>query len=107
MKFHIDIDCTPEEARRFLGLPDVGPMQQAMMDQVQQRMERALEQMDPETLMKMWLPAGLESWEQLQKAFWQQFTGGASGAGGGGPGGGEKGGQGGPGGKSGKGGGGR
>lgn len=95
MKFHIDIDCTPEEARRFLGLPDVAPMQAAMMEQVQQRMERALEQMDPETLMKMWLPAGLESWEQLQKAFWQQFTGGAGGPGGSG---GEKGGRGGKGG---------
>ena len=105
MKFHIDIDCTPEEARRFLGLPDVAPMQAAMMEQVQQRMERALEQMDPETLMKMWLPAGLESWEQLQKAFWQQFMGGAGGSGGGQKGG--QGGQGGQGGRGGKGGGGR
>lgn len=97
MKFHIDIDCTPEEARRFLGLPDVAPMQKAMMEQVQQRMEHALEQMGPETLMRMWLPAGVESWEQLQKAFWQQFMGGG-GPGGAGGSGGDKGGQGGKGG---------
>jgi fructose-specific phosphotransferase system IIC component len=24
MKVHVEIDCTPEEARTFLGLPDVG-----------------------------------------------------------------------------------
>ena len=24
MKVHIEIDCTPEEARTFMGLPDVG-----------------------------------------------------------------------------------
>jgi hypothetical protein len=23
MKVHVEIDCTPEEARRFMGLPDV------------------------------------------------------------------------------------
>ena len=24
MKVHVEIDCTPEEARSFMGLPDVG-----------------------------------------------------------------------------------
>lgn len=24
MKVHVEIDCTPEEARAFMGLPDVG-----------------------------------------------------------------------------------
>ena len=24
MKVHVEIDCTPEEARTFMGLPDVG-----------------------------------------------------------------------------------
>ena len=28
MKVNIEVDCTPDEARRFLGLPDVAPMQQ-------------------------------------------------------------------------------
>jgi len=26
MKFHVDVDCTPEEARSFLGLPDLAPI---------------------------------------------------------------------------------
>ncbi len=34
MKVTIEIDCTPIEAREFLGLPDVRPMQSAMMDKL-------------------------------------------------------------------------
>ena len=32
MKFTVDVDCTPEEARRFLGLPDLTPVHQAYID---------------------------------------------------------------------------
>ena len=58
MKVKIDIDCTPEEARAFIGLPDLGPMQQAMMAQMQERMKSALGGMDPEAMMKAWMPGG-------------------------------------------------
>ena len=30
--------------------------------------------MEPEQLLKTWLPAGLQGWEQLQKAFWTQMA---------------------------------
>jgi hypothetical protein len=30
----VEVDCTPEEARRFLGLPDVVPVQQALMEKL-------------------------------------------------------------------------
>lgn len=72
MKITIDVDCTPDEARRFLGLPDVAPMQKAMMDEIQRRMTENLKAMEPEQLFKTWLPIGLQGWEQLQKAFWRQ-----------------------------------
>jgi len=74
MKIHVDIDCTPEEARTFLGLPDVAPMQDALMAEIQKRMMANLEAMEPEHLLKTWLPAGLQGWEQLQKAFWTQMS---------------------------------
>ena len=73
MKIHVEIDCTPEEARAFLGLPDVGPMQEALMAELQKRMMANLQAMEPEQLFKTWLPAGLQGWEQLQKAFWTQM----------------------------------
>lgn len=32
MKVHIEIDCTPEEARSFMGLPDVGKANDIYID---------------------------------------------------------------------------
>lgn len=77
MKINVEIDCTPEEARTFLGLPDVAPMQEALMQQIKDRMEAALGGADPETLFKTWLPQGIAGLEQLQRAFWSQMTGGS------------------------------
>jgi hypothetical protein len=74
MKISIDIDCTPDEARHFLGLPDVKPMQDALMNQMQERLSSSLQAMDPETMMKTWLPASLQGFEQVQKMFWSQMT---------------------------------
>ena len=75
MKIKIDIDCTPEEARAFFGLPDVAPMQEAVMEDIKARLMEALGASDPEALFKTWLPAGLQGWEQAQKAFLAQMTG--------------------------------
>jgi hypothetical protein len=79
MKVTINIDCSPEEARTFLGLPDVGPMQEALMAEVQKRMEANIRAMDPEQMLKTWLPASLEGLEQMQKMFWGQMTAAAKG----------------------------
>ena len=74
MKVRVDIDCTPEEARSFLGLPDVGPMQETLTKEMQDRLMSAMRSMDPETLMKTWMPAGIAGLEQWQKMFWQAFN---------------------------------
>ncbi len=73
MKIKVDVECTPEEARTFLGLPDVKPMQDALLQQAQERMSAAMQAMDPETMMRTWMPAGVQSFENLQK-FWANFT---------------------------------
>lgn len=74
MKITVDIDCTPEEARTFLGLPDVKPMQDVLMQQIQDRMVSTLSAMEPETMLKTWLPAQVQGLEQIQKMFWSQFA---------------------------------
>ncbi|MDP2699241.1 DUF6489 family protein [Thalassospira sp.] len=76
MKVTVDIDCTPEELRTFFGLPDVQPMQQALMKDIEDRMKTNLAAMDPDTLLKTWLPQGMQNWEQMQKVFWGQFNAG-------------------------------
>jgi hypothetical protein len=54
MKVNIEIDCTPLEAREFMGLPDVQPMQAAVMEKLQARMMATLESLSPEGLMQNW-----------------------------------------------------
>jgi len=73
MKITFDVECTPEEARVFFGLPDVQPMQEVMMDELQKKMQDNIKAMDPETMMKTWLPAAFEGWTDMQKTFWAQM----------------------------------
>ncbi|MFV0280302.1 MAG: DUF6489 family protein [Rhodoblastus sp.] len=56
MKVTIDIDCTPLEARQFLGLPDVQPMQEAVMAQLESRLVREIEHFTAEKLLETWAP---------------------------------------------------
>jgi len=58
MKVKIDIDCTPDEARNFLGLPDVSRINEAMVDEVVRRTEANLESMEPDALMRQWSSLG-------------------------------------------------
>jgi len=78
MKVTIDVDCTPEEARIFFGLPDVQPMQKVLMKQIEERMVANLDAMSPEALLKHWLPAGVQGLEQMQAMFWKGLQGGKS-----------------------------
>jgi len=74
MKIKLDLDCTPEELRGFFGLPDVRPMQEQLLKEVQERLSANLKALDPETMLKTWLPAGLKGFEQLQEMFLRQMA---------------------------------
>jgi hypothetical protein len=80
MKISIDIDCTPEEARRFLGLPDLTEVNATFAAALRERIEETVKAMDPETFVKTWLPAGMKGLEEMQRAFWQSFATAAGGA---------------------------
>src|SRR5215471_3596215 len=73
MKISVDIDCTPEELRGFFGLPDVKPMQDEMMKEVAERMRANVKALDPDAMLKTWLPAGLKGFEQLGEMFLGQM----------------------------------
>lgn len=71
MKVHVELDMSPQEAREFLGLPDVAPLQKQMMDEMNARMTKAMEAGDWESLMRAWTPlGGREALEQFQKFLW-------------------------------------
>src|SRR6266478_1909647 len=52
MKVNIEIDCTPLEARQFIGLPDLAPMQTAVMDKLQQQVLSNIDKVSPESLIQ-------------------------------------------------------
>jgi Family of unknown function (DUF6489) len=69
MKVNIEIDCTPLEARQFLGLPDMQPMQTAVMEKLQQQMMANIEKVSPEALMQSWFTFDPKLAERFQDMF--------------------------------------
>jgi len=73
MKINISLDATAEEMREFLGLPNIRPLQEDMLQAIRQNMQQGTAGFDPLTLMKPLFPAQMQSMEMLQKAFWDAF----------------------------------
>jgi hypothetical protein len=68
MKFTVDVDCTPEEARRFLGLPDLSPVHQAYIEKMQRVVADGVTPDMVGDMMKSWGPmseAGMTMWRQM------------------------------------------
>ena len=68
MKVTIEVDCTPEEARKFMGLPDVSALNEDMMKHMTEAIGAALPQMDPKKIVEMWMPFNTQMMDQAQKA---------------------------------------
>ncbi len=79
MKMTIEVECTPVEARQFLGLPDVTVLNDALVDEMTKRMQANMQLMAPDALMKSWMTAGTA----MQENFMKLMTAGASAAAGG------------------------
>lgn len=73
MKFNFDIECTPSEARAFIGLPNIAPMQDRMMKELEDRMADNIRNLSPEEMVKTWMPATMQGFGEMQKIFWRQM----------------------------------
>lgn len=78
MKVTVEVDCTPEEARQFMGLPDVQPMQAAVMAEMEKRVLNEMDRFSPEALLKSWMTLTPYSPEQMQAAFMKMFQPGST-----------------------------
>lgn len=68
MKVTIDIDCTPEEARRFLGLPDLTPVHDVFVEKMKSAVADGPSPEAFSEMIKAWGPmseAGMNLWRQL------------------------------------------
>ena len=70
MKFTVNVECSPEEARRFMGLPDVTPINEALVSEMTTRMQKNLALMSGENMMSSWMSVGT----QAQDAFVKLMT---------------------------------
>ena len=66
MKVRIEAECTPEEARAFLGLPDVTPINDKLVGEITRRMETNSAALKPEELMRSWMMWGGQAQEQFR-----------------------------------------
>jgi hypothetical protein len=76
MLLRIEVECTPTEARQFMGLPDVTVLNEHIVEELKKRMDANMAMMAPDALMKSWMQMGL----QTQEAFMGLMTAGARGS---------------------------
>ncbi len=74
MKIHVEIDCTPEEARAFLGLPDVSKANSVYVDAISKAMKGAASVDQVQEFAKNVAPMG-----QVGLKLFQQFMESGSG----------------------------
>ena len=66
MKMTIEIDCSPQEARAFLGLPDVTGLNDKLVEEMQKRMTSNMAMLSPDELIKNWTAFGVGAQEQFR-----------------------------------------
>jgi len=76
MKLNIEIDCTPQEARTFMGLPDVTALNEHLVEEMKSRMSENMVAMEPEALMRSWMSFGGE-WQKQVMDLMGQAAGGS------------------------------
>jgi hypothetical protein len=67
MKVTVEVECTPEEARAFLGLPDVSALNKHVIDEMSTRMDAGMAGLQPEEMFKTWMAFGGQAQDQFRK----------------------------------------
>jgi len=68
MKVTVDVDCTPEEARRFMGLPDLSSVHAVYLSKMERMIDDGITADNVEAMIRAWSPmgdAGMAMWRQM------------------------------------------
>ena len=68
MKISVDVECTPEEARRAMGLPDLTPVHDAYIDKMKRVIDDGVTPDNFQALIGNWMPmgeAGMNLWRTM------------------------------------------
>lgn len=77
MKVNIELDITPQEARELLGLPDLEPLQSAVLARIEQRLLDATDVLSADGLLRTWLslvPVGSEAYLKTLNSFFRSAS---------------------------------
>lgn len=74
MKVTVDVDCTPEEARRFMGLPDLSGVHEAYLEKMRKTIMEGATPEHFSELLKAWGPAS-EGAINVWKTMFEQMAG--------------------------------
>ncbi len=67
MKMTIEVDCTPEEARRVMGLPDVSALNDHLVAEMSKRIDANINLLNPEDFLKNWMALGAGAQDQFRR----------------------------------------
>lgn len=67
MKLKIEVECTPDEARAFLGLPDVTSLNAHLVEEMKGRIDQNIAMLQPEELIRSWMALGGQATDQFRK----------------------------------------
>lgn len=73
MKINVEVECTPEEARRLMGLPDFTPVHEKYISTLTDSMDGNIKPELLESVMRSWAPMG-----EAGMSFWRQLFDGAT-----------------------------
>ncbi len=77
MKLNVEVDATPEEVRRLLGLPDVSEVHAVYIDKLKEVADKGITPDLVQQMVRGWVPGGGSSVD-LMKDLLGAFAGGSS-----------------------------
>ena len=79
MKFNVEVDATPEEVRRLVGLPDLSEVHAVYLDRVKAVADKGLTPELVEGMVRNWVPMGGAGFDMV-KDMLGAFAGASSGS---------------------------
>lgn len=67
MKINVQVDITPEELRRLMGLPDMESFNQEILNKVRERIEEGMEGYDPMNFFQPYMASSVSGMDFFQK----------------------------------------
>ncbi len=75
MKVSLEVDCSPQEARAFLGLPDVAGLNDHIVQEIKGRLDSNMSLLSPDELIRNWMAFGGQATENFRKLMTAAATG--------------------------------